>query len=834
MSETLIKFIYDNQPTELTFKKDELLQTILNTFATKINKESTYLNFLYSGEKISLNTTKKLSELNNKDTNITISVYLKEESSNISSNTKVINAMPSPKLKESPNIICPKCKNVAEIIIDNNKITLLNCGNNHIIPDIYLNDFINTQYIDESLIKCDLCKKNKIELNEMNSKIFICKCGIYVCYDCIAKHEHHKFIDYNKKSFFCAEHGKIFNGFCKSCNKNICLVCTGDKHKTHEKILFKHIAPNEKFMNDLKASSNELTEKINKFKNDLKDLVNVFISISNNIQNDLTIYLNLIQNITKDYNRDATNYQQIKNILNISNCITKNKKNELINGMNSFLNSNDINIKLESIFEMYNKIYPENFTLYNNRMKQNEETNINKNNQYKRSNTTDNSKKSSKQNIIEIKKEKEVKKEKEIKKENKEVANRNSVNSNKEKEKEKVHTSHKNNENLNSHSNSSKELRYNNPANKNLIIIRYAINEKQPKIKLFGSKFVENNKDNFSIIINKKEMPLCEYYTYKKNDIKYDELELILAQNKKINNIKDLSYMFHTDSSNENLLSSIENFSNLNTSNVTDMSNLFHNCTLLSTIPDISKWDISNVTNINCMFYNCTSLTSLSDISKWNTSKITNVSNLFYACKKLTSLPDISNWDTSLITDMKGIFCNCVSLTSLPDISKWKTDNLTNMSGIFQQCIKLEEIPDISDWNTKNVVNMNGLFNHCDNLKKLPDISKWNTSNVNNMSYMFYFCSNLGCLPNISLWNMSKVTNMKGMFCDCSALEKLPDISKWDISSVKSMGCMFYNCISLVSLPNISEWDIKNVVDMKTMFQNCVKVPRSSIPLKFK
>ena len=89
------------------------------------------------------------------------------------------------------------------------------------------------------MIKCNLCNKNKIELGEINSKIFICKCGIYLCYNCIAKHEHHKFIDYDKKSFFCAEHGKIFNGFCKNCSKNVCLVCIGDKHKSHDKILFK-------------------------------------------------------------------------------------------------------------------------------------------------------------------------------------------------------------------------------------------------------------------------------------------------------------------------------------------------------------------------------------------------------------------------------------------------------------------------------------------------------------------------------------------------------------------------------------------------------------------
>ena len=74
MEEIEIQFIYENKPTELKFKKEELLQTILSTFATKINKNVMDLNFLYSGEKITPNQNQKLSDLNNKDSNIIISV----------------------------------------------------------------------------------------------------------------------------------------------------------------------------------------------------------------------------------------------------------------------------------------------------------------------------------------------------------------------------------------------------------------------------------------------------------------------------------------------------------------------------------------------------------------------------------------------------------------------------------------------------------------------------------------------------------------------------------------------------------------------------------------
>ena len=47
----------------------------------------------------------------------------------------------------------------------------------------------------------------------------------------------------------------------------------------------------------------------------------------------------------------------------------------------------------------------------------------------------------------------------------------------------------------------------------------------------------------------------------------------------------------------------------------------------------------SNVTNMSDMFFNCNSLSSLPDISKWNTSNVTNMGNMFYYCKKTLIIP---------------------------------------------------------------------------------------------------------------------------------------------------------------------------------------------------
>ena len=73
--------------------------------------------------------------------------------------------------------------------------------------------------------------------------------------------------------------------------------------------------------------------------------------------------------------------------------------------------------------------------------------------------------------------------------------------------------------------------------------------------------------------------------------------------------------------------------------------------------------DTSNVTDMNNVFNSCSALTSL-DVSKWNTSNVTNMKNMFYSCNALTSL-DVSKFDTSNVTNMSGMFYGCIALKTI-------------------------------------------------------------------------------------------------------------------------------------------------------------------------
>ena len=163
------------------------------------------------------------------------------------------------------------------------------------------------------------------------------------------------------------------------------------------------------------------------------------------------------------------------------------------------------------------------------------------------------------------------------------------------------------------------------------IILQYIIKDKE--IKIFGTNFVNNNKNNCKMIIEGNEMELKD----KINNITNNILEIKL---KGIKNITNMSYMFAYCSS----LNSLSDISKWNTSNVNNMSYMFSSCSSLNSLPDISKWNTSNVNNMSGMFYNCSSLNSLPDISKWNTSKAKNdMSYMFDGCSKLSKIPKFNN-----------------------------------------------------------------------------------------------------------------------------------------------------------------------------------------------
>ncbi len=110
-------------------------------------------------------------------------------------------------------------------------------------------------------------------------------------------------------------------------------------------------------------------------------------------------------------------------------------------------------------------------------------------------------------------------------------------------------------------------------------------------------------------------------------------------------------------------------------------------------------------------FAECKNLTSIVGMeSNLNTSEVTDMQNMFYYCKDLTSL-NVTNFDTENVTNMSGMFWLCNSITNI-DLSSFNTENVTDMSNMFCRCVWLNAL-DVTSFNTGNVTNMSHMFDGC-------------------------------------------------------------------------------------------------------------------------
>ena len=128
---------------------------------------------------------------------------------------------------------------------------------------------------------------------------------------------------------------------------------------------------------------------------------------------------------------------------------------------------------------------------------------------------------------------------------------------------------------------------------------------------------------------------------------------------------------------------------------ITDMSNMFSNCSNLQTIPEI---DTSNVTNMEQMFGNSGNLQTIPPL---NTSKVTNMYNMFGSCWGLTSLPAL-NAQSLNMPSYQGVF-GYSELSNLTDFG-----GFLNLKCSLTNDSNLKRLPNLTYESCINV--LNGLY----------------------------------------------------------------------------------------------------------------------------
>ncbi|MDD7028636.1 MAG: BspA family leucine-rich repeat surface protein, partial [Prevotellaceae bacterium] len=275
-------------------------------------------------------------------------------------------------------------------------------------------------------------------------------------------------------------------------------------------------------------------------------------------------------------------------------------------------------------------------------------------------------------------------------------------------------------------------------------------------------------------------------------------------------------------------------------------------------------------------FYNCNNLSEIVGIQYLNTSEVTDMHNMFAICSSLTSL-DLSGFDTGKVTDMGMMFFNCSKLKTIYVSDSFTTVNVTSSSQMFHLCtllsgacsynsgnandanyakyttgyftkygtvvkgsyvvyleadntltFKYGEIPASGDGSTVYSIPSSSyepewISDHASDIKKVVFDESFAVVRPTNCYCWFTDCSALTDIQGIQNLNTTEVTNMGGMFYNCSNLTSL-DLSGFDTQRVSEMNSMFFGCSKLTTIFVSDKFVVENVTQSDNMFSFCDKL----------
>ena len=316
--------------------------------------------------------------------------------------------------------------------------------------------------------------------------------------------------------------------------------------------------------------------------------------------------------------------------------------------------------------------------------------------------------------------------------------------------------------------------------------------------------------------------------------------EVYIGQEKEVFANPDSSYLFQSLWELKTI-----NLSNLNTSEVTNMSQMFYATGENSPVFKLDlgeQFDTSSVTNMQGMFAytGCSNTGFTLDLGEhFDTSNVTNMLDMFYQTGYHSTVftLDLGNhFDTSNVTNMNDMFCytgysSPVFTLDLGD--KFDTSNVTDMPYMFEYTGFNSTIFTLNlgdKFDTSNVTYMTSMFlgtGYSNPTFTLSLGEKFDTSNVTSMTRMFDSTGYNNPTFTLSLgkkFDTSNVTNMSEMFYRTgynSTVFTLDLGSKFDTSKVTTMTAMFYETgysSTIFTLDLGSKFNTSNVTNMYRMF----------------
>ncbi len=192
----------------------------------------------------------------------------------------------------------------------------------------------------------------------------------------------------------------------------------------------------------------------------------------------------------------------------------------------------------------------------------------------------------------------------------------------------------------------------------------------------------------------------------------------------------------------------------LDTSDMTNFTTFFRDCTSITTIPNVGNWDVRNVTAMGNMFRGATVFNG--SIGGWGvgTANVVNMSSMFQGAAAFNQ--NIGGWDVSSVLFMAEMFEGATVFNG--DIGNWNVLSVTEITSMFSGAVAFNQ--EIGGWDVSNVVNMVNVFFGATAFN--GDIGDWDVSNALFMVNMFRDATAFD--QDLSNWVVSSVTVMLNMF----------------------------------------------------------------------
>ena len=280
-------------------------------------------------------------------------------------------------------------------------------------------------------------------------------------------------------------------------------------------------------------------------------------------------------------------------------------------------------------------------------------------------------------------------------------------------------------------------------------------------------------------------------------------------------------------------LTSITNLEYLNTSEVTNMSQMFADCTMLTSL-DVSSFNTENVTNMKMMFYECINLTTIYVSSNnWSVANVTESTNMFGACPSLVGgmgTVYTGNFEGADYAHIDGGPSNPGYLTQAPTLDVYAIFDNESRTMTHYYDEKIEERR-ATLATGERIIEGQGYDSFywgdegedLDPVKVVFDASyarydaSWPNGQID--GYFKYF-SSLEIIEGLEYLNMNGVTDLSYLFADCTALTTL-DLTRLDTRNITNMKGMFSGCTSLKTIYVSEKWNTDKVTNSAQMFEDC-------------